>query len=147
MDLVLHNQHGLSYMKSIAGSLSINTPQSITPFCLSFLHSFLTYLVNLPSMISHVYLHLRMHPFFIIYRICQILVHHLTIERINYSLKVHLTFNLHFLKTHRVNFSSSHLPLCLIHRFMRMSMKTLIFMILAIVIYLPPYSITMMILS
>lgn len=48
---------------------------------------------------SHVYLHLQMHPFFIIRRTHQKSVHHLKTERINYSLKIHFIFHLPFLET------------------------------------------------
>ena len=77
----------------------------------------------------------------------QMSLHHLTIERINYSLKIHLTFHMLFSEAQRVNFSASHLPLYLIHQILRMSMKSLIFFIVAIVIYLLMYLIMMMILS
>ena len=69
----------------------------------------------LPNMISHVYLHLRMHPLLITYRTHRMSAHHLTMERINYSLKIHLTFHMLFSETQSVNLSASHLPLCLIH--------------------------------
>ena len=76
---------------------------------------FLTSLLILPSMISHVYLRLRMHPLLIIRRTHHMLVHHLTTERKNHSLKILLIFHLIFPETQRVNFSASHLPLCLTH--------------------------------
>ena len=122
MELVLHNQHVFSFMKSMTRILSINTRRRMTPFCSSPLHYFLTSLVNLPSMISHVYLHLQMHLLLIKSVTHQMLVHHSTMERINYSLKIHLTFHLPFPKTQRVNSSTSHLPLYLIHQIMRTSM-------------------------
>ena len=119
----------------------------MTHFLLRPLHSFLISLVNLPSIILHVYLHPWMHPFFITHRTHWISIHHSTTERINYSLKIHLIFHLPFPETQRMDFSASHLPLCLIHQIMRMPMKLSNFMIIAIVIHLLPYSIMIMILS
>ena len=48
------------------------------------LRSFLTSLVNLPSMIFHLYLHAWMHPFLITHMTHHMLVHNSTMERISY---------------------------------------------------------------
>lgn len=64
-ELELHNQHALSFTKSMSGSLSINTRWRKTPFHPRPLHSFLTSLVNLPSIILHVCIHPQMHPLLI----------------------------------------------------------------------------------
>ena len=102
-ELVLHNQHAMSFMKNMSGSLSTNTRWRMTPFRRSPLHSFLTSLVNLPSMVLHVCLHPWMHPFFITRRTRQMLTHHTTMERTNHSLKIHLIFHLPFPKTLRMS--------------------------------------------
>ena len=52
---------------------------------------------------------------------------HSTIERISYSLKIHLIFHLPFLETQRMNFSAFHLPLYLIHQIMRMPNEIIYF--------------------
>lgn len=96
--LVLHNQHVLSFMKSMSGSLNINTQRRMTPFRPRPLRSFLASLVNLPSMILHVCLHPQMHPFSITRRTHRMLVHHSTTERISYSLKIHFILYLFFWK-------------------------------------------------
>ena len=95
-ELVLHNQHVLSFTKSMAGSFNIHQQKRTTPIYSYLLHSFLTSLVILPSQIFHVYLHPRMHPLLIISRTHQMLVHDLTIERTNHYLNIHLIFHLSF---------------------------------------------------
>lgn len=99
IELVFHNQHDFSFMKSMTGSLSVNIEKMMIPFCLSPLHSFLTSLVNLPSIVSHAYLHPRIHPLFIIYSKTPYLSPSYDNERIYYSLKIHLNFHLIFLET------------------------------------------------
>jgi len=132
-------------MKSMSGILGINTRRRMIPFHPIPLHSFLTSLVNPPSMISHVYLHPRMRPSFITRKTHCMSVHHFRIERICYSLKIHLIFNLPFLETQRINLFTSHLPLYVIHQTMRMSTNILNFLILVVLIYSPHHQIMMLI--
>lgn len=136
MELVLLNQHALSFMNSMSGSLSINTHCRMTSFCISPLRCFLTFLVNLPSMIFQVCPHPRIPSLLITRRTCWMLVYHSTIERIRYSLKIHLILHLSFSETQRMSFFTFQLPLYLIHLIMRMLMKSLIFLIVAVVIHL-----------
>ena len=98
MELVLHNQRVLSFMKGMNGILNINPRRIMIPFYLCLLCFFLTSLVVLASLISHVYICLRMNPLLIICRIHQVLVHHPTVERTNHSLKIHLILPLLFLE-------------------------------------------------
>lgn len=142
---VLHNQHAMSFKKSLNGSTNINTWWRRTPFCFSPLRSFLTSLVNLPSIILHVYLYPQMHPLLITQRTHRMLVHHLIMERINYSLKIHLILHLSFPKTQRMSLFTFHLPLYVIHPTMRMSTNILDFMILVIVISSPHHMVMMLI--
>jgi len=88
-----------------------------------------------------------MHLLPIIHRTHPMSIHHLIVERTNLSLKIDSIFHLLFPETQRVNILSSHLPLCMIHQTMRMSMNSLIFLIIVVVIYLLLYSITMLIQS
>jgi len=75
------------------------------------------------------------------------LVHYLKIESISYSLKIHLIFHMSFLETQRMSLFDFHIPLYLIHLIMRMSMNSLIFLVVAVVIHLFPYLIKIMNLS
>ena len=132
-------------MKSMSGSLSINTRLRMTPFHLSPLRSFLTSLVNLPSMISHVCLHPQMLPLLIFHGTHCTLAHHPTTERTNHSFEIHLIFHLLFLEMQRVNILPLHLPLYVIHQTMRMSTNILNFLILVVMISSPHQMITMLI--
>jgi len=73
-----------------------------------------------------------MHSLLIIHITHVIYVPHLTTKRTNYALKIHFNFHLLSLKTQRVNILVSHLALYLIYFIMRMSMESLIFIIIAI---------------
>lgn len=147
MELFLHNQPAMSFMKSTSRILSINQWQRMTPFYPHLLLFFLTYLVILPSLILHVYLCLWMHPLLIICRTKWMLVHHPTTEGTNHSLKTHLILHLLFPQTQRANILSSHLPLCVIHQIIRMLTNILNFLIFVVVIYLLLHLIMMMIQS
>lgn len=101
----------------------------------------------LPSLIFHVYLHPWKYPLLIIHKTHRMLVHNLTMERTDHYLNIHLIIHLSFLEIKRMNILASHLPLCAIHRIMRMTTNILHFMILVVVISSPNHLITMLIQS
>jgi len=115
-------------------------PSEPPPFFPSFFR-------ELPSMILHVCFHPQMHPLLITHGSHQMLVHHLTMERISYSLNIHLIHHLSFPEILRMSSFSSHLPLYLIHLIMRISNNSLIFLIMVVVIHLLPFFIMIMNLS
>jgi len=96
-------------------------------------------------MILHVYIHPWMHPLLITRWTHRMLVHHSTIERINYLLKIHLILHLSFPETKTMSMFSFHLPLCVIHQTMTMPNNILNFIISVVVISSPHHPIMMLI--
>lgn len=145
-ELVLQNQHVLSFMKSMSAIFSINTRQRMTPFHLSPFRYFLTYFLNLPSLIFHVCLHPQMHPLLITRKTHQMLVQHSTTERIRYSMKTHLIFHFFLGNTEGefVRFSSTPLFVSFDHED---ADEIIDFVIAVVVIHLFPYLIMIMTLS
>lgn len=117
----------------------------MTPFHLCLICFILTSLVILPLLFFPVKTHLPMFLLPINHRTHRMSACHYIAERSHLPLKIRPICHLSFLKTQRVNFLVSHLPLYMIHQIMRMPMNKTNFMIVVVVISVHLRLITMLI--